>query len=207
MPDLYRRDGMAVRVMMTYAQAGPPLFSILMPQDTPAAGVQASSQQADQRREPIAFAGANEARELISRMINQGSRRALLFSRDLEPLLYNNREFEDGLVKLLRSSPRSYCHVLVQNAEDLFKHDHRLMAVNQRLSSYMEIRLVADEARDVMENFIVVDHGAYLQRPNSAVYQGVANFDDPARVRELSHAFLQWWEQSGPLPGSRRLNI
>ena len=178
-----------------------------MPADTPPDADRGATHQLGQDRDAIAFDGATEARDIATAMIAQGTRQALLFSRDLEPLLYNNREFETGLLQLLRANPHSHCQVLVQNAEDLFNVDHRLLAINQQLSSYMQIRLVPDEARDVMENFIVVDNSGYLKRPNSGVYQGIASFNDPATVRELSHSFLHWWEQSSPLQGSRRLNI
>lgn len=186
-----------------------------MPADTPPdnAGdtgqnnAQASDRRLGQDRDVIEFEGAAEARDIIVSMVAQGGRQAQIFSRDLEPLLYNNRAFEDGLLHLLRSNPSSHCQLLVQNDEDLFRTDHRLLAVNQQLSSYMQMRLVPKEARDVMQNFILIDNSGYLKRPNSAVYQGIANFNDPATVRDLSHAFKQWWEQSSPLVGSRRLNI
>ena len=160
-----------------------------------------------QDRTTIAFEGATEARDIAATMIAQGSRQALLFSRDLEPLLYNNLIFERGLLQLLRNNPHSYCQLLVQDAEDLFKTDHRLVAINQQLSSYMQIRVVPNELVSVLENFLVVDNSGYVKRPNSAVYQGIACFNDPATVRDLSRTFLQWWEQSSPLAGSRRLNL
>ena len=178
-----------------------------MENDDKPPGEQTSSRILGEDRATIAFDTATEARELAISMIAQGSRQALLFSRDLDPLLYNNREFEVGLLQLLRSNPHSHCQVLVQNPEDLFSTDHRLLAVNQNLSSYMQIRRVPDEARDLMENFLLVDDSGYLKRPNSTVYQGVASFHDPATVRELRHSFHQWWEQASPLQGVRRLHI
>ena len=178
-----------------------------MPADTPANTDQNATRQLGQDRDAIAFNGAEAARDIVNAMIAQGSRQVQLFSHDLEPLLYNTREFENGLVKLLRSNPRASCQVLVQNAEDLFKTDHRLLSVNQQLSSFMQMRLAPIEAHDVMENFILIDSVGYLKRPNSAVYQGIASFNDPPAVRELSHSFRQWWEQSSPLAGSQRLNI
>ena len=192
--------------MITYAQIKPPPFPDLMSQDTPPTADQANH-QLSQDRATIAFDTATEARELAISMIAQGSRQALLFSRALEPLLYNNREFEVGLLQLLRGNPHSHCQVLVQNPEDLFSTDHRLLAVNQNLSSYMQIRLAPDEARDVMENFLLVDDSGYLKRPDSAAHQGIASFHDPSTVRELSYSFRQWWEQSSPLQGARRLHI
>jgi len=178
-----------------------------MENEQPPAPEDAPAHKLGEDRDAIRFDGAAEARELASSMIAQGSRRALLFSRDLDPLLYNNREFETGLLQLLRANPNSHCQVLVQNAEDLFRTDHRLMAVNQQLSSHMQIRLAPIEAHDIMENFLLIDGSGYLQRPNSSVYQGIASFNDPGRVRDLSHNFQQWWDQSSPLTGSRRLHI
>lgn len=166
-----------------------------------------AGRQLGQHRDNIAFETATEARDIAIAMIAQGTRQAQLFSRDLEPLLYNSREFEVGLLQLLRANPHSHCQVLVQDAEDLFSIDHRLVAINQNLSSYMQIRLAPIEARELMENFMLVDHGGYLKRPNSAIYQGIASFNDPAAVRDLRRSFQQWWEQSGPLPGARRLNL
>lgn len=191
---------------MTYAQSIPPQRKTRM-ENQPRPDPEAPSHILGEHRDAIRFDGAAEARELASSMVAQGNRRVLLFSRDLEPLLYNNREFEAGLLQLLRANPNSHCQVLVQNAEDLFHTDHRLMAVNQQLSSYMQIRLAPIEAHDIMENFLLIDGSGYLHRPNSSVYQGIASFNDPSQVRDLSHSFQQWWDQSSPLTGSRRLHI
>jgi len=155
----------------------------------------------------ITFETATEARAIASDMVARGTRKARIFTRDLEPLLYNNREFETGLMHLLRSNPHSHCQVLIQDSGDLFSIDHRLLAVNQRLSSYMEVRQVPEEAADELRNFLLVDGGSYLLRPNSGSYHGVASLDDPSTVRDLDRSFRQWWEQSSPLSGSRRLHI
>lgn len=158
-------------------------------------------------RGSILFNSAGQARDLASAMVAQGSRSALLFTRMLDPLLYNNSVFAEGLLQLLRANPRSYCQVLVQDAENFAAQDSRLIAVAQTLSSYMQLRIVPEEAKKELQAFLVVDGLAYVRRPNSAIYEGEACFYSPREARDLSYLFDQWWQQGSELGAARRLYI
>lgn len=158
-------------------------------------------------RDAIGFDTQAQARGLAAAMVGQGRRFALLFTRTLDPLLYDNPAFVSGLSQLLRSNPRSYCRVLLQDPEGFAAQDHRLITLAQTLSSYIRLRVVPEEARDELQAFLIVDGLGYLRRPNSAVYEGNASFNDPREARELGHLFEQWWEQGSELVGARRLHI
>ena len=158
-------------------------------------------------RDVIIFDTPTQARDLAAAMVVQGRRFALLFTRSLDPLLYDNPAFVSGLSQLLRSNPRSYCRVLLQDAEGFAAQDHRLISLAQTLSSYIQLRVVPKEAQDELQSFLIVDGLAYLRRPNSAVYEGNAGFNNPREVREMGHRFGQWWEQGSELVEARRLHI
>jgi hypothetical protein len=158
-------------------------------------------------RDVIVFDTPTEARDLAAAMVAQGCRSALLFTRRLDPLLYDNPAFVSGLSQLVRAYPRSHCRVLLQDPEGFAAQDHRLITLSQTLSSFIQLRVVPEEARDELQAFLIIDGRGYLRRPNSAIYEGNASFNDPREARELGHLFEQWWEQSSELVGARRLHI
>ena len=160
-----------------------------------------------QDREVIVFDTPTQARALAAAMVAQGRRSALLFTRTLDPLLYDTAAFATGLSQLVRSFPQSYCQVLLQDPEGFAAQDHRLVSLAQALSSFIQLRVAPQEARDELQAFLTVDGLGYLRRPNSAVYEGNASFNDPREVRELEHRFGQWWEQGSDLIAARRLHI
>ena len=160
-----------------------------------------------QDRDLVGFDTAGEARELALSMVSQGRRSALLFTRRLDPPLYDNLAFCDALARLLLAFPRSYAQVLVQETEDLASGDHGLLRVAQDLSSFMTIRIVPDEAVDEMQSFLVIDETAYLHRPDPIDYAGAACFNDPGESRRLSHWFKNWWEPGRAMSELRRLHI
>jgi len=158
-------------------------------------------------RDVIVFDTPTAARDLAAAMVVQGCRSALLFTRTLDPLLYDNPAFVSGLSQLVRAFPRSYCQVLLQDPEGFAAQDHRLVSLAQTLSSFIQLRVAPEEARDELQAFLIIDGRGYLRRPNSAIYEGNASFNDPHEVRELEHLFGRWWEQGGELVGARRLHI
>ena len=175
------------------------------PHDAPAAKVPTPVLGED--RETQLFDTAEAARGLVCSMVAQGRHSARLFTRDLDSLLYDNAAFAEGLSRLLRISPRSHARVLVQNPENFAAQDHRLVALSQVLSSYLELRVVPKEAKDELAAFLVIDEAGYLYRPNSALYEGDASYNDPRRVRDLGHQFEQWWQQGSALTAARRLHL
>ena len=158
-------------------------------------------------RDAIVFDTPTQARDLAAAMVGQGRRFALLFTRTLDPLLYDSPAFVSGLSQLVRAYPQSYCQVLLQDPEGFAAQDHRLTTLAQTLSSYIQLRVVPEEARDELQAFLIVDGLGYLRRPNSAVYEGNAGFNNPREVREMGHRFGQWWEQGSELVEARRLHI
>lgn len=158
-------------------------------------------------RDLIGFETAAEARALALSMVGQGARSVLLFSRQLDPALYDNLAFGEALSRLLRINPRASARLLVQQTENLASGEHRLIAVAQQLTSYVQLRLAADEACDEMQTFLVVDETGYLHRPNAAEADGVACFNNPGEARRLTRLFQGWWDQSSVLSELRRLHI
>lgn len=160
-----------------------------------------------QDRDNRPFETAAQGAALASALVGQGRRYAQLFTRDLDPQLYNNAAFVDALAGLLRANPRSHAQVLVQDPENFASKDHRIVTLAQLLSSYLEIRVAPDDAQHELASFMVVDGAGYLYRPHSGLNEGEACFNGPRRARDLSREFVQWWEQGTPLTAARRLYL
>ena len=150
---------------------------------------------------------AVENREIVLAMAGQARRNLYLFTRDLDPPLYDNAAFADALSALARGSERAHVHVLVQDSARAAKDGHRVVELAQRLSSKVRIHRPSREYADLRETFLVADELGYLYRTVADRYEAQASFRDRKRARELTRYFEEIWQRSEPDPQLRRLSL
>lgn len=151
--------------------------------------------------------------ELLTREDNQRVALALseqarlsldLYSRDLEPLLYDNDAFYEAVKQLALSSPRSRVRILLADSSLVVKRGHRLLRLAQRLSSSIEIRKPHSDYKEFNQTFLLADARGYLHRFHSDRYEGNADFNAPLKARELGNFFTEVWDKSLPDPELRQ---
>ena len=79
-------------------------------------------------------------------MARQATRSIDIVSRQLDPQMYDNRDFCDALSQLITGSRRAQVRALLRHTDPVVKHGHRLVTLSQRFSSYIEIRVPEREA-------------------------------------------------------------
>ncbi|HSN17485.1 MAG TPA: hypothetical protein VLV87_04685 [Gammaproteobacteria bacterium] len=149
---------------------------------------------ADNRQAAVAVAAA-AARELA------------LFSRDLEPLLYDKDEFVRVVQALATRSRMSRVRIVCIDPGASVRAGHRLIAVAQRFSSYVEVRRAAKDHSQLAETFLVADEEAVLFRPIASRYEGYSDLHAPLEARKFLKQFAEIWEIAEPDPEFRRLGI
>ncbi len=150
---------------------------------------------------------ASEHRDLALSMTQQATRGILIFTRDLDPAVYDTPEFLEAASTLARRSPHSYVRILVQDSARASREGHRLVSLAQRLSSRVEIRKPPREYQEYNQAFFIADETGYIRRPLADRYEGVARFKDRLAARELALFFREVWERSHADRQLRRLHV
>lgn len=146
-------------------------------------------------------------RDTALAMAQQARRSIIIFTRDLDPAIYDTDAFADACSALARSSPRAEVQILVQDASRAAREGHRLVRLAQRLSSKVAIYKPHPEYAKYNSAFMVVDEVAYIRRTLADRMEGSADFNDSPAARELSKFFREVWEKSHAAPQLRRLHV
>lgn len=127
-------------------------------------------------------------------MVGQAARGIDIVSRQLDPQMYDNREFCEAVSELVLGSRRARVRVLTRYTDPVVKRGHRLVTLSQRLSSYIEIRVPAREFDEYNAAFLLVDGAGVIYRTLSDTFEGSVNFNDPRRAHELGRQFEAMWQ-------------
>ena len=127
-------------------------------------------------------------------MVGQAARGIDIVSRQLDPQMYDNREFCEAVSELVLGSRRARVRVLIRHTDPVVKRGHRLVTLSQRLSSYIEIRVPAREFDEYNAAFLLVDGAGVIYRTLSDTFEGSVNFNDPRRSHELGRQFEAMWQ-------------
>ena len=134
-------------------------------------------------------------------------RELVLFSRDLEPLLYDRQEFISVVQALATRSRMSRIRMACIDPGASVRAGHRIIALAQRFSSYIEVRRASRDHENLVDTYLVADDMALLYRPLCTRYEGFADLHDPLQAREKLRGFEDIWQQAEPDPEFRRLGI
>jgi len=134
-------------------------------------------------------------------------RELVLFSRDLEIALYDDEEFIGAVRALAASSRFARIRIVSIDPGPAIRAGHRLVALAQRFSSYIEIRRAAPDHATLAETFLVADGTGILYRPVASRYEGYADLSAPMQARLQLKTFEQIWNIADVDPEFRRLGI
>lgn len=166
-----------------------------------------SSYKLGEQTDDIAINTSEDNAEAALSLVSQGGRSLDIFSRDLEPRIYDNSEFYDAVRALAVSTRDMYVRILVIDPDFIIKHGHRLIELARRLTSHMEIRKVHEDYCNNPEAYLVVDKRGLLHRKLATRYEAVVNFNNPMSATELHNQFTEMWERSKQYMDFKRLYI
>jgi len=157
--------------------------------------------------ERVAVDTSDAVRAATVAMLRQARRRVDIVSRHLDPPVYDDAECVAALREFALRTPRARARILVLDPAPVVSRGHRLLELVRRLTSFLEMRIPAEEHSTYNSAFLVVDGRGVLFRVLSDRYDGVACFNDPAQANELGRAMDEMWEVAGPDPNLRALKI
>jgi len=130
-----------------------------------------------------------------------------IFSRELDPELYDREPFLDAVSSLCVKNRMARVRILVQDPSAPVKRGHRLIELGRRISSSIEIRQPHPDYRQHNEAFLIADHCGLITRGFADRYEGTANFYSFIPAQRKLDFFTEVWDRSESHPEFRRLHI
>jgi hypothetical protein len=148
-----------------------------------------------------------EARHATDLMVEQTRSCLEIFSRDLDPFIYERTFFIDAITRLCLQNRNNRVRFLVNDPVAAVRRASRLIELSRKLSSSIEIRQPHSDYLHYNEAFLVADECGLIHRDFSDRYEGTVNFYAPVEAARKLEYFKEVWERSTTCPEFRRLNL
>jgi hypothetical protein len=154
------------------------------------------------------FEGLDATLEAMHTLIALARRELLIYTRDLEPVLYARPSIIEALKDFALSGRGGVVHFLLQDPDAAQRSLHPLLALAQRLPSSFVFR-TPQEAEDMQypSVYVVNDNDGYLFRLLGSRFEGDWSPALPGRNRQLVELFRRTWELARPCPELRALGL
>jgi hypothetical protein len=140
----------------------------------------------------------DEVRAVTNRAATDAQRLMSIFTPDLEPDLYDQTPFLEIIKRFVLGRSFAKVRVLLVEHSRLISSNNRFLAMARRLTSYIDIRLVAPEYRARGGAFLIADDRAIVYRLRADRWEAVAGFNQPPVARLYLQEFDQIWLASAP---------
>jgi predicted GNAT family N-acyltransferase len=140
-------------------------------------------------------------------MVRQAKRYLSIFSRTLDPQIFDTPTFIDASKNLAMRSRFSRIRILLQDNTLVVQQGHQLVELAQRLSTAIEIRIPGEAYLDSVENFMLVDDVGYIHRKQAENLLATACYNDRRRVDRMQTIFDDAWEFGVPDRELARLHL
>ena len=133
---------------------------------------------------------------ITDHMASQAQRSIRIFTRDLEPVIYDRGDFVDQCKRLAIRSRYARIEILAFESQRITRKGHQLVDLTRSLSSRIEIRRPEKEYERYLQSFITFDEKGYIYRTSADRFEGIANYNDPRETREHEKLFSEIWARS-----------
>ena len=160
-------------------------------------------------RTEVQVSSIEENKDMALSLARQARHSIDIFTQDMDAEIYNNKEFEESIVKLARRHPSTRIRILVQDSKRAAQNGHCLVRLAQSLTSSVFIHKLSREHQDQQCAFMVVDKLGLLYRISAKDrnYEANVNYMSPQRAGELTDIFNEAWQHSTPDVQTRRMYI
>lgn len=151
------------------------------------------------------FSSAAELHEVSLEALRASRRHLDIISRNLEPMIFDTREFVLAVKSLVVNNPKSQVRIIVLRPDMLKGVQHRLVDLSLRLNSFISIRRPSREDWEFNEAMLICDRRHLIHRKLADRFDGVAYFDAEGRAAQQLRKFDELWEYGEPDPNFRQL--
>jgi len=139
-----------------------------------------------------------EARIAVDTAAASAQRMISIYTPDLEPEIYDQSSFLEIIKRFVLSRSFSKVRVLLVDPARVMRDSNRFIAMGRRLSSYIDIRYVADHAPQRASAYLIADDRAIVYRLRADTWDGIADFNNPPVARLYLTEFDAVWNASAP---------
>jgi len=139
-----------------------------------------------------------EARVAVDTAAASAQRMISIYTPDLEPELYDQSAFLEIIKRFVLSRSFSKVRVLLVDPARVSRDSNRFIAMGRRLSSYIDIRYVADHAPQRASAYLIADDRAIVYRLRADTWDGIADFNNTAVAKLHLSEFDGVWNASAP---------
>lgn len=178
-----------------------------LPAAQPSAPTPAPPSAAPAQSRRLATERFSDLVEATRALAGSARRELCIYTRDLEPALYEDAAVLEGIRQAALSGRGSSVRILVQDTTRAVRDGHRLVDLAQRLASIIHIRRPVEEDLQFAGAYLLNDSGGYLYRNFGDRFEGDGDLCYPPRRDELKRQFDEVWERAETPPELRRLGI
>lgn len=140
-------------------------------------------------------------------LISQVDRQLRILSYDLDPDVFDDSDLCELVSQLARKSRHTHIRILVVDTSRIVQNGHRLVALQQRLSSSIHLRIISGDPRDVQNNLILADELGIISQSISEKEKMWANFNNRPIVFNHITQFDELWNRAVEDKNIRPLDI
>lgn len=155
----------------------------------------------------IELTSSEEHTILTDHLASRAGRTIRIFTRNLDPVIYDRTEFIAACKQLALRSRFARIEILAFESQSIIRRGHRMINLARALSSRIEIRRPEKEFEKHLHAFITFDEIGYIYRTYADRFEGYGNCHAARETREFEKLFKEMWLRSHTDSELRSLNI
>lgn len=160
-----------------------------------------------QDTDALLLESAAEFRAAINRMAVQALRSIKIFTQELDHELYDQEAFVQIVSRICRERRGCTLSILLKSPYRCAEVGHRLVELQHRLPSFIEIRSVPADYDQLEDEFFIVDDIGMVKRFALGYMRGRCEFRSVPDALKKARLFNEIWERSEPCQELRRLSL
>lgn len=140
-------------------------------------------------------------------LIQQTERHLLILSYNLNPEVFDTAEMSDQLSQLARRNRYSEIKILIVDSSQMVKKGHRVVELQRRLPSSINLRRVTDRNTTIKENWVIADNIALIHQSVQEPNVCWGNFYNRPLAEDYAMQFQHLWQHAQEDPDIRQLEI
>lgn len=144
----------------------------------------------------VVLTTVDEVRVATEAVAARGQRLISIFSSDLEPPIYDQQAFLNTIKRFVLGQSFAKVRVLVREPGRMISNNNRFVSMARRLTSYLEIRVLAAELRQQTASYCIADDRAIVYRLRADRWDGITSLNNPPVARQYLQEFDVAWQAS-----------
>lgn len=154
----------------------------------------------------LSLSGVEEFRCAINNMARQAKLSIKIFTQELDHELYDDTEFLRIASDVARNRKNVPIRILIKDPGKAARHGHRMVELQRRLPSCIEIRSFPIETIEDMDEFLLVDNIGMVKRYTHGYMRGHCEFRAIPDAAKKTRYFDTAWDRAEPCQELRRLS-